>query len=222
MAIKLAIIFIFLYSFISRKLDLAVSFLIFRQQRTSMKNLIFLNLLLLLLVNCNNKDKTKELALKEQQLLEKEKLFAQKEAEYNALLKMRDSIFNTQHADSIKIIKWPDSIAGSWTGKVVCTESNCSDYVVGDQRTDIWEFASDSIQLFTKIINNNNLVRSYSGNFENNEIRLNFKTDSTAKKKVDMNVLLNDISADKIRGTRTIAVDNCMAKFSVELIRSKK
>ncbi|WEK71270.1 MAG: hypothetical protein P0Y62_06850 [Candidatus Chryseobacterium colombiense] len=187
-----------------------------------MKNLIFLNLLLLLLVNCNNKDKTKELALKEQQLLEKEKLFAQKEAEYNALLKMRDSIFSTRHSDSIKIIKWPDTIAGSWTGKVICTESNCSDYVVGDQRTDIWEFASDSIQLFTKIINNNNLVRSYSGNFENNEIKLNFKTDSTAKKKVDMNVLLNDISADKIRGTRTIAVDNCLAKFSVELIRSKK
>lgn len=222
MAVKLTIFYLsFIFSF-RVKLDLAVSFLIFRQQRTSMKNLIFLNLLLLLLVNCNNKDKTKELALKEQQLLEKEKLFAQKEAEYNALLKMRDSIFSTRHSDSIKIIKWPDTIAGSWTGKVICTESNCSDYVVGDQRTDIWEFASDSIQLFTKIINNNNLVRSYSGNFENNEIKLNFKTDSTAKKKVDMNVLLNDISADKIRGTRTIAVDNCLAKFSVELIRSKK
>lgn len=187
-----------------------------------MKNLLFLNLLLFLLVSCNNKDKTKELALKEQQLLEKEKLFAQKEAEYNALLKMRDSIFDKRHSDSIKIIKWPDNIVGSWTGKVICTDSNCSDYVVGDQRTDTWEFASDSIQLFTKIINNNNLVRLYSGNFENNEIKLNFKTDSTAKKRVDMNVLLNDISKDKIRGTRTISVDNCMAKFSVELIRSPK
>ena len=160
--------------------------------------------------------------MREKELLNKEKSFAQKEAEYQSLLKMRDSIFNHQNSDSIRIIKWSNEISGAWTGKVICTESNCSDYVVGDQRTDTWEFDSDSIQLFTKIINNNNLVRLYSGKFENNEIKLNFKTDSTAKKQVDMNVLLNDISPNKIRGIRTVAVDNCVAKFSVELIRSTK
>lgn len=187
-----------------------------------MKNPVLLIFLLFFLVNCDNKEKSNELMQREQQLLDKEKLFAQKEAEYQSLLKMRDSIFNQQHSDYVKIVKWPDEIAGAWTGKVICTESNCSDYVVGDQRTDTWEFASDSIQLFSKIINNNNLVRLYSGKFENNEIKLNFKTDSTAKKQVDMNVLLNDISDTKMKGVRTIAVDNCMAKFSVELIRSKK
>ncbi|MFC5871898.1 hypothetical protein SAMN05443633_11181 [Chryseobacterium arachidis] len=187
-----------------------------------MKNPILLSFLLLLLINCDNKDKANDLALREQQLLDKEKSFAQKEAEYQSLLKMRDSIFAQKHSDSIKIIKWPDEITGSWTGKVICTESNCSDYVVGDQRTDTWEFASDSLQLFSKIINNNNLVRLYSGKFENNEVKLNFKTDSTAKKQVDMNVVLNDISDTKMKGIRTIAVDNCIAKFSVELVRSKK
>jgi hypothetical protein len=80
---------------------------------------------------------------------------------------------------------------------VICTESNCSDYVVGDQRTDTWEFDSDSIQLVTKIINNNNLVRLYSGKFENNEAKLTFKTDSTSKKQVEMNVLLNDFQPIK-------------------------
>lgn len=187
-----------------------------------MKNSILLIPLLFLLFSCDNKDKANDLALREKELLNKEKSFAQKEAEYQSLLKMRDSIFNHQNSDSIRIIKWSDEISGAWTGKVICTESNCSDYVVGDQRTDTWEFDSDSIQLFTKIINNNNLVRLYSGKFENNEIKLNFKTDSTAKKQVDMNVLLNDISPNKIRGIRTVAVDNCVAKFSVELIRSTK
>ncbi|HEX7871058.1 MAG TPA: hypothetical protein VF455_13200 [Chryseobacterium sp.] len=187
-----------------------------------MKNPILVIFLLLFLVNCDNKDKASDLELREKQLLDKEKSFAVKEAEYNSLIKMRDSIFALQHSDSIKIVKWPDEITGSWTGKVICTESNCSDYVVGDQRTDTWEFDSDSLQLFSKIINNNNLVRLYSGKFENNEIKLNFKTDSTAKKTVDMNVLLNDISDTKMKGIRTIAVDNCMAKFSVELVRSKK
>ncbi|OBW40616.1 hypothetical protein AB670_03081 [Chryseobacterium sp. MOF25P] len=187
-----------------------------------MKNSILLIFLSLLFVSCNYKDKENALNLREKQLLDKEKSFAQKEADYQSLLKMRDSIFSKKDADSIKIVRWPQEIAGSWIGKVICTESNCSDYVVGDQRTDTWEFASDSLQLFSKIINNNNLVRLYSGKFENNEIKLNFKTDSTAKKKVDMNVLLNDISDTKIKGIRTIAVDNCMAKFSVELVRSTK
>lgn len=171
-------------------------------------------------VACDDNKKEKDLLVRERQLLEKEKLFAQKESEYQVLLKMRDSIFSKK--DSVKVVVWPDEIAGSWTGKVICTESNCSDYVVGDQRTDTWEFDSDSIQLVTKIINNNNLVRIYSGKYENNEIKLNYKTDSTAKKQVEMNILLNDISPNKIRGTRTIAVDQCMAKFSVELLRSTK
>ncbi|MDQ1097006.1 MULTISPECIES: hypothetical protein [Chryseobacterium] len=175
----------------------------------------------LLIISCRDKDKEASLAAREQQLLEKEKLFAQKESEYQSLIKMRDSIFAKK--DSVTIASWPPEIAGSWIGKVICTESNCSDYVIGDQRTDTWEFDSDSTQLVTKIINNNNLVRIYSGKMDKNEIRLNFKTDSTSKKMVDMNVVLNDISANKIKGTRTIAADNnCMAKFSVELVRAAK
>ncbi|NML59370.1 hypothetical protein [Chryseobacterium cheonjiense] len=186
-----------------------------------LKNVLFIIITIsFLLVACDDKKKETELMMREKQLLEKEKLFAQKESEYQSLLKMRDSIFSKK--DSVKIVVWPKEIAGEWTGKVICTESNCTDYVVGDQRTDTWEFDSDSLQLSTKIINNNNLVRAYSGKFENNEIKLNYKTDSTAKKQVEMNVLLNDISPSKIRGTRTITIDNCMAKFSVELIRSTK
>jgi len=186
-----------------------------------LKNVLFIIITIsFLLIACDDKKKEADLMVREKQLLEKEKLFAQKESEYQSLLKMRDSIFSKK--DSIKIAVWPKEVAGAWTGKVICTESNCNDYVVGDQRTDTWEFDSDSLQLSTKIINNNNLVRVYSGKFENNEIKLNYKTDSTSKKQVEMNVLLNEISPNKIRGTRTIAVDNCMAKFSVELIRSTK
>lgn len=192
------------------------------QNYNMLKNTVFLVLAVsVFLISCNDKKKENDLEIREKQLLEKEKLFAQKESEYQVLLKMRDSIFTKK--DSVAAVNWPAAVAGLWTGKVICTESNCSDYVVGDQRTDTWEFDSDSTQLMTKIINNNNLVRIYSGKFENNEAKLNFKTDSTSKKQVEMNILLNDITPDKIRGTRTIAVDNsCMAKFSVELVRTTK
>jgi len=178
-------------------------------------------LLFIVLQSCNDKDKIKELTERENKLLGKEKLFAEKESEYQALLKMRDSIFAEK--DSVKILIWPAEISGAWSGKVICTESNCSDYAIGDQRIDNWEFDSDSTQLVAKIINNNNLIRIYSGEFDHNEIKLNYKTDSSAKKKVEMSILLNDISDTKMKGTRTVTVDNkCMAKFSVELTRSVK
>ncbi|MDF2553284.1 MAG: hypothetical protein K0R77_2559 [Chryseobacterium sp.] len=182
----------------------------------------FLFLLVLLLsVSCDDKQKQEQLTERETKLLEKEKLFAKKESEYQALLKMRDSIFNKK--DSVQILLWPQEVAGVWSGKVICTESNCSDYAVGDQRIDNWEFDSDSIQLSTKIINNNNLIRTYLGKFENNEVKLNYKTDSTAQKNVEMNILLNEISPNKIRGIRTVTVDNnCTARFSVELTRIQK
>jgi len=182
-------------------------------------------LLLFLLVffqSCNDKEKDQQITDRENALLEKEKLFATKESEYQSLLKMRDSIFNKK--DSVEIIKkWPAEVFGAWTGKVICTESSCSDYVIGDQRIDTWEFDSDSTQLFSKIVNNNKLVRLYSGKFENNEVKLNYKTDSTATKMVEMNVLLNEFSPNKIRGQRTVSIDNkCLAKFSVELTRISK
>lgn len=177
--------------------------------------------LLFILQSCDNKEKLQQLTERENKLLEKEKIFAKKESEYQALIKMRDSIFAKK--DSVQIVVWPSAVSGTWTGKVICTESTCTDYVVGDQRIDNWEFDSDSTQLVAKIINNNNLVRLYTAKYDSNEIKLNYKTDSTAKKKVEMNVLLNDISDNKIRGTRTVMVDdNCLAKFSVELVRASK
>ncbi len=178
--------------------------------------------LFLFFLSCDSKESKQEIAEREAELFEKEKLFAKKEADYQSLLKMRDSLFSKKDSTGI-IREWPAEVFGVWTGKVICTESSCSDYVIGDQRTDTWEFDSDSTQMVCKIINNSKLVRLYSGKYGNNEVKLNYKTDSTAEKNVEMNILLNDISATKIRGTRTVTVDNqCTAKFSVELTRLSK
>jgi len=174
-------------------------------------------------LNCSDKAKEQQIAKRELQLLDKEKSFAEKESDYQSLLKMRDSILSRK-TDSVKLIsEWPEEVLGTWTGTVVCTESNCTDYVVGDQRVDNWEFDNNSKPLVCKIINNNKLVRLYSGKYENSEIHLQYKTDSTADKSVEMNVVLNEISSTRIRGTRTVTVDNkCLMKFSVELIRLSK
>ncbi|GAB3996361.1 hypothetical protein GCM10028807_38710 [Spirosoma daeguense] len=175
----------------------------------------------LLLVGCHDKEREQQLEQREQALLEKEKQFALKEADYQSLTKMRDSLMIKQ--DTTIVAAWPSSIAGQWNSKVICIESNCPDYAVGDQRSDLWEFSSDSTQMVTKVINNNKLVRVFGANYADNQINLSYKTDSTAAKQVNMNVLLNEISASKLKGTRTVMVDNkCTARFSVELSRNAK
>ncbi|SHK62301.1 hypothetical protein [Epilithonimonas mollis] len=183
------------------------------------KNIIWTTLILWLLSSCQNKQDD-ALALREKELLKKEQEFALKEADYQSLVKMRDSISSIKK-DTASVIKaWPEAIAGSWNGKVICTESNCSDYVIGDQRTDNWVFVSDSTQMAVKILNNNKIVRIYTSEYTNDEIRMKFRTDSTSSKKVEMNILLDDITPTKMRGTRTVISDkNCIAKFSVELVR---
>lgn len=178
--------------------------------------------LAILFFSCKENEREKQLDAREKTLSEKENMFALKESEFQSLLKMRDSLY-AKRTDSVMVPAWPQAILGKWNSKVVCTESTCPDYVIGDQRTDIWEFVNDSLKSSVNVYSNNNLVRTYSGKLENNEIKLAFKTDSTAAKLVDMKIVLDDILPDKIRGKRTITVNNnCSAAFSVELVRPSK
>ncbi|MFD1143704.1 hypothetical protein ACFQ4C_21425 [Larkinella insperata] len=172
----------------------------------------------LILIACHDQERENHLIQREQALLEKEKQFALKEADYQALAKMRDSL--TALRDTLVVAVWPPAIAGQWNSRVICTESTCSDYAIGDQRSDVWEFSSDSTQMVTKVISANRLVRVYTAKYTNNEVRMSFKTDSSAQKQVEMTVLLNDLNPNKMRGTRTVMVDNqCNATFTVELSR---
>ncbi len=176
--------------------------------------------LLLLLTGCYDREREARLTQRERNLLVREKQFSMKESEYFSLLNMRDSLLAIKDTAGV-IVAWPEEIAGYWNSKVVCTESNCADYVVGDQRNDTWLFTSDSTRMVTKVINNNTLVRVYNSSFSKNVISLTFSTDTSASKQVVMNVLLNELSQNKIKGTRTISIDNrCTARFSVELSRN--
>lgn len=177
----------------------------------------FFLLLFITVISCNQSE---NLDQREKELMEKEQRFAQKEAEYQDLLKMCDSIMNKQ--DTLVDNKnWPANIVGRWNGKITCKESSCPDYAVGDLRNDTWEFVSDSLKKSVNVYNNNNqLVRTYSAKMENNEIILNFRSDSTAAKNVEMNVVLNSFAPKKIQGNRTVSVNNnCSATFAVELSR---
>ena len=172
------------------------------------------------LTACNDGQRKQQLDAREKSLMAKEMEFAAKAADYQSLIRMRDSLMSGTK-DTAIVQHWPADIPGSWNGKTVCNESDCNDYVVGDQRTDTWVFASDSASIFTKIINKEKLLRVYTANVDSTQISLHYRSDSTATRKVDIRVLLNATGKNQLKGTQTISVnDNCKARFTVELERN--
>jgi len=168
---------------------------------------------------CQDKQKERDLAVREQKILQRETEFATKEADYQSLLRMRDSLFAQKDTSTI-IQRWPEEIAGLWSSKSVCRESNCSEYVIGDQRSNTWEFVSDSTGLYTRVINNNQVVRVFSAKLDSTHIQLHYHSDTAAAKALEMTVELNRDNANLIKGMQTTGVGkSCTAKFSIELTR---
>ncbi|MCF2447298.1 hypothetical protein L0657_25305 [Dyadobacter sp. CY345] len=181
----------------------------------------------LIIVSCilswscqKNDQREQQLAQREEIISQKEQEFALKEADYYSLLKMRDSLLTKK--DTLIIQQWPANIAGVWSGKSVCRESNCSEYVIGDQRANQWEFISDSTGLYTRVVDKNNkIVRVYNARFDSTGINLQFGSDSSASKKVNLSVDLNPLTSEVLKGIQTVNINqSCTAKFFVELTRS--
>ena len=182
----------------------------------------FILLFICLLAGCHNDQREQQLVHREQALIDKEKKFAMKEADYYALLKMRDSLLTKKDKDSVVIQQWPEKVAGLWNARSVCRESNCSEYIIGDQRANVWEFISDSTGLHTRVFDKDNkLVRVYNARFDSTSINLQFLSDSLASKNINLAIDLSAVSPELIKGTQTIKADqSCTAKFSIELTRS--
>jgi hypothetical protein len=178
--------------------------------------------LLLLIAACADNKEEQRLRNWEQSLQNRELEWSLKEADYQSLIKMRDSILT--HKDTVVAAQvWPESVMGEWKSNMRCNESNCSNYVIGDKRSERWEFGADSVGLFVKAFNDTKLVRIFSGRIEQEKIYLHFKTDSTSSKKADIQVVLDKIDQHTINGTQTISGDNdCTARFSVDLTRTPK
>ncbi|KDN55625.1 hypothetical protein [Flavobacterium seoulense] len=186
-----------------------------------MKKIPLLFAFIILFISCENK-KELELQQRENALKAKEEQFAEKEADYKSLLLLRDSITATK--DTIEVVKeWPKNLRGIWNSKMVCRESNCSNYVIGDQRNQVWQFVSDSTGIYTNVLNNKKLVQTFKAKYIEDKVILEFNGDTISKNPIKINVILDDIKENIVKGTQTITGhDNCNAKFSVELTLPQK
>lgn len=190
-----------------------------------MKKLPLLLILACIFISCESK-KELELQKREKALDLREQQLAEKEADYKSLLLMRDSIIAVKDSlenDVPALKEWPKSLRGIWNSKMQCRESNCSNYVIGDQRNESWQFVSDSTGIYTNVLNAKKLVRVFKAKYIDDKIVLEFNSDSISKNRTKMNVVLDDIKDNVIKGTQTITgQDNCIARFSVELTLPQK
>lgn len=170
---------------------------------------------LLIFISCADPNKDEDLKQRELTLLNKEKEFAAKQKDYEGLKVMRDSLQSL--SDTIIVAQMPDKILGRWNGKMICTESNCSEYVIGDLRNDIWEFKKDSV----KITNKSGGERMYSSQISGSEIKLNSANDPLKTNKTEIIIQFPAENSDRMKGNREIVRENCTSKFSVDLEKIK-
>lgn len=189
-----------------------------------MKKIIHISILTLLISSCNNGGS--DIQQREERLVQKEQEFANKEAEYKALLAMRDSLMASKvnQSDSVSRTQaWPDSLAGQWSSRLVCRSSTCGNYVIGDQRNEQWQFVADSTGLYVKTSTKNKTMQLFKGSLQDNRLRLVGVGDSVGDKSAGIQVNIDLVGTKLMRGTQTIYTKaDCQATFSVELIPNEK
>lgn len=185
-----------------------------------MKSFLLIIIVLGISFSCNPK-KTDEITERERVLSEKEKAFELKAADYAVLKKMRDSLGAIENTPEITPAL-PENLLGTWVSKMVCTESTCKEHVIGDQRNDDFEIFRSNNQLSAKLSNKTGTSRIYTGSFDGEAIKLIYQSDSTAANPTKTVFIFREVAPERISGIReTTGKDNCVAKFSVELVRPK-
>ena len=175
----------------------------------------------LFLSGCNQNTKEQEIVAREKAVERREERMVLLEDDYRALVEMRDSLKarSSVEADTaLTFNDWPDSVQGDWSSRMVCRSSRCANYVIGDQRNELWRFYSDSTGSYVQVVNNNEYTRVFSGRYHGQKITLNVLRDSTINNKSAMQVELDDLGSDIMKGSLVITgQNNCKAVFSVEL-----
>ena len=177
--------------------------------------LIFFSSILLILSSCKQTEKTDVLKERETALLTKERAFAEKELEFESLKAMRDSL--ELPTDTVIALKIPENIIGKWTGKMICTESNCSEHVIGDLRNDSWEFFDDQV----RITNKSGSEKIYFAKVSEAEIKLTSENSSPSTTQSIITLQLTEENKGRIKGSREFTGNNCLSKFSVDLEKIK-
>ena len=174
---------------------------------------------LLFFYSCDNPEKEQQLKDRESALALKEQAFAEKEQEFESLKAIRDSLTQIDvEIDTVQIsTSLPAEIIGRYNGKMICTETDCTEHVIGDQRNDQWEFTENGV----KITNKSGGETFYSGTYSNSEIKLKSEKGDSNTTVSEITLQIPDNLGNRLKGTRELKRENCVSKFSVDLEKIK-
>lgn len=114
-------------------------------------------------------------------------------------------------------------VQGEWNSRMLCTKSDCDQYVIGDRRNESWEFTADSAVVYANLIKSKKKLLVFKAVYSSDKVLLESSSDSLAGNKSQVSVALDDIRENVMKGTQTIiGEDNCKAVFSVELSRAAR
>lgn len=179
------------------------------------------------LSSCNYESQRKELEQREaalyereQKLLIRENLMLQFEDSLKLLLLKSDSLVSNVANASLPV---PDSLQGLWHVAMVCTQTNCSGFAVGDTRKENWTFENnDSSGVLVRALQGEKLIRVYTGIYDGNGFVLStpYNAENTS---TTMNVYLTLDNNNKLSGSRTInQADGCTTTFKLDADRPKR
>ncbi len=185
-----------------------------------MKWIYFACLVLIVLPGCNFKEREKAiqekenaLALKEQQLNDRELALQLAEGEF-----AKKQLVDTLHTDSLFMVD--NNILGQWNTKMICTQTTCSGSAIGDTKVETWTFYYENNQIVAKATSGEKLVRIYTGKVFNNAMELVENIESTLNEPTTKIVVrLKKQNERLLEGQREILRPDCKIVYSLQLTR---
>lgn len=160
--------------------------------------------------------RTAELNEREQQLVLKEQTLDLRSQALDEREKVLDSTSKKIANDSL-FVRYPE-LPGLWNVKMTCTETNCSGSAIGDTKNEKWDFNFQNNNVIISAISNNKLVRVYSGEINDNTLKLTLSRDTPDSLSSSMSIRLQLISEKEMTGEREIIqASGCRIVYSLVL-----
>lgn len=157
--------------------------------------------------------KEAELARKERELLAREEALQLKE---EAITKIEQKIDSTRQDSTVN---FNPAIVGSWSVRMVCTETTCPGSAIGDTKSEIWTLAYQDERVIAKALTDNVVVRTYVGTYNNNTLELTENVELTpGTPSTKIIVRLNLLDENTMEGQRTIIrSEDCRIVYALQL-----
>ncbi len=153
---------------------------------------------------------------KEQQLLLLQNQLNVEKTELAAKQHILDSLLK-KHIQQDSTYTQIPFLVGKWSVKMVCTEATCAGSAVGDNKTEVWEISYKDNVVFAKAIVNNQLVRVYSGQANDKEVKLIAQQEPASMgTSIAVNLVIKN--ENELEGERKIIrPEECRVIYSIQM-----